>query len=228
MKTVVFDIDGVLLDLHSVLERRLRAEGYVDFSMSLVKTYDFNKTFVSQLKSYDLPLYLEQLPPHMRDTDYMGAPRQRIFEVLSDVTVFEEAELSRESIRLIKLLMDKSKDVNVIFHSVSYSSDIEAVKNRRLTEAFKGYEGRYKYVHSDGKDGKGIIENANFVVEDCIENLRQYDNVPDCERLLIMKPYNTRVYNPDHAEFFDMLNMELCGSTEKAIHRIFRMLNIAE
>ena len=71
-KSIMFDLDGVLVDLHSSLER-IVVETYPKFSCERILTYDFNKS-LDFSKVSDLFLDSDVFPS-MRDTFFgLNAP----------------------------------------------------------------------------------------------------------------------------------------------------------
>lgn len=180
-KKVVIDVDGVLLDTHSALEARLKAMGY-SFEMKRVLTYDFNKS----LPVEKVPNWLIETADKSYDF-YLNAPRSYIFREFGKAGLFQEANIYEEAIHKIKLLAS-IPDVEVIIATQSYAVDVAITKRECLLEALRGYSISYKDFIGDTK---GIVEDADYIIEDCIENLNDYN----CKKFLVDKPYNQPNFN---------------------------------
>ena len=79
-KTVVVDMDGVLLDVHPLLEKLLCEKGY-KFSMQNVLTYDFNKSLKNP------PASLVSLG-FGRKTNYLGIRREDIYSLFNSPSLW--------------------------------------------------------------------------------------------------------------------------------------------
>lgn len=189
MKRVVVDVDGVLLDIHSALEKQLQAQGY-DFSMSRVLTYDFNKS-----------LPQDKVPDWLINSDkgyefFLNVPRSKIFEELGNVELFKTADFYEDAIQEIKDMV-LSHNAQVIISTQSFTEEIANVKKERLLDRLAGYPIEYKDFIGDSK---GIIEEADYVIEDCISNIDMYD----CHKVLVSKPYNQPEFNTSKNVFKDI------------------------
>lgn len=196
-KTVVVDVDGVLHDIHAVIEKILHEQGYLDFSMSRSLTYDFNKS-----------LKPEQAPFSLRNTDnglypyWLNAPRDTIYQMFREPRIFEESVFPDAMVNALRLLC-RQESANVVIATQSYTPEVAQTKKRRIDELLKGCS--YKYVDFIGSN-KGIVDNADYVIEDCIANLDRYDeNGQSVVKILVDRPYNSEKYNISAKGFRDIL-----------------------
>ena len=117
MYKVLVDIDGVIIDLHSELEKKVR-EKYTDFSMKDVVTYNFNKTRGKSL-----------------DTE-----RSYILKLLNEPSVFANAQPYLAGVVALKKLMDfPNVQVTIASLAGSYSRntlEIAGIKMRQMKELF--------------------------------------------------------------------------------------------
>lgn len=199
MKTIVIDVDGVLHDIHAVMEKILHEQGYCDFSMSRVLTYDFNKSLTP-----------EQVPFSLRNTDngeypyWLNAPREVIYKMFSEPRIFEESVFPDDMLDALKLLC-RQDSVNVVIATQSYVPEIAQIKRRRINELLKGYS--YKYIDFIG-NSKDVVNNADCVIEDCIANLDKYDEYgQSVVKILIDRPYNPEKYNTSANGFKDIVRI---------------------
>lgn len=202
MKRVVIDVDGVLLDLHKALEDSLVRNGY-SFRMDRVLTYDFNKS----LSEDKIPNWLKQTSegyPY-----YLNAPRDEIFARFGKVELFENAYIYEDAIEEIKKLAEISY-VKVIIATQSFTDEVAKIKKQRLLSKIGNTA--VDYVDFIGNT-KGIIEGADFVIEDSISNLDMYD----CVKILISKTFNSPKYNSSKNNFNDI---RVEGSTSSAIRYV--------
>lgn len=202
MFKVVIDVDGVLLDVHTELEKRLRNLGY-DFGMDRVLTYDFNKS-----------LSQDRVPLWLMETDngydfYLNVPRSVIFEELANVELFKKADFFEDAIEKVKEL-SKLPNVQVVIATQSFTEDIAIIKRERLIEKLKGVS--IEYIDFIGSN-KGIVEGADYVIEDCIDNLDMYS----CSKVLVSKPYNQRENNTSVNKFEDIHTEQ---SSVDAVHYV--------
>lgn len=204
-KTVLIDVDGVLLDIHSELARRLRALGF-NFEMRRVLTYDFNKSLPQEL-----------YPAWLTDTsngvgDYcLNAPRNIIFDILGDTKLFEESKFYPKAISSVKELCRKGFDVCI--YTQSFTDEIAFVKQIRLQMVLNDVN--YRFVSVVGNNKPAIGHSVSYVIEDCPNNLFYYSGA---ELYLLRKPYNSLKYNPDLAQAY--CNFNRVSSAQEAIKTI--------
>lgn len=196
MRTIVVDVDGVLLDVHTALEEKLKSMGY-SFEMTDVLTYDFNRSLDSSIQAPDL-----------------GVPRDVIFKCLSDVDIFRSASIDMQAVNLIKEQV-KSGRVEFIIYTQSYNSDISAEKCKRLFSLFDGCDAvKIKSFVGEHKPTLDSVD-VSAVIEDSLENIRGYSE--SALSYLIDKPYNQRIYNECYADVFNRSTFTRCSCPAKAI-----------
>lgn len=197
MKTIVIDVDGVLSDIHAVVETIMHEKGYRGFNMNRVLTYDFNKSLSPDKAPFSLRKTDEGIFPY-----WLNAPRNEVFKQFYESRVFEEAVYSNDAIKILKLLCQE-KSVNVVISTQSYTPEVAQIKKRRISEILKEYS--YEYVDFIGDD-KGVIDNADYVVEDCIANLDKHSEAGQTViKILIDKWYNSEKYNTSANGFKDIV-----------------------
>lgn len=198
MVTVVIDLDGVTFDTQGVLEDRLKAMGYADFNLNRVLCYDFNKSLTTEGQAILMKDNDSQYPY------YCNAPREKIFSVLADPTIYEDVlvrdydnwqEGLRGSLLMLKLMANP--DFSIVFQSVCGSEEIALAKDKALKALFG--KRSYTFVPVYG-DVKPILEGASYIIED---NIRVAKNCSSDESrtdgkpllLLVKKPWNNPVYD---------------------------------
>lgn len=191
MKKVICDVDGVLLNIHTALENRLKELGF-DFSMDRVLTYDFNKSLSKEL----VPNWLKNSDTSVGEF-YLNVSRQMIFELFGQSSLFETAEFDEKAVNALKNLM-KYSCISVVIYSLSFSQEIANIKSKRLSEVFKGYN--YSFVSVVGGD-KPALGTADYIIEDSHINLPNYAD--NAVKFLIDKPYNQIQFNPSYKEIIE-------------------------
>ena len=217
MKTILFDLDGVLFDIHSTLENCIKDVNPL-FSMERVVTYDFNGSV-----SYD------DLPDWIRITDafpnekqtYRGlnADYNTIYTWLKDVELFERSKYIDNAFLMLTYL---TKYYKVVVHTLAYSYDIANFKSSTFFESLvdEKASGDISFICTVG-DFKESLVYADYVVEDCIENCLEYKNIGVENFLLIDKPYNSsQFYEKSLAE---LPKLQRFSSTYKAFDYLVKM-----
>ena len=171
MYKVLVDIDGVIIDLHSELEKRVR-ERYTDFSMKDVVTYNFNKTRGKSL-----------------DTE-----RSYIFKLLNEPSVFANAQPYLAGVEALKKLMDfPNVQVTIASLAGSYSRntlEIAGIKMRQMKELFGNSNYSLDIIIGDTKS----IYKVDYVIDDSMEYLEKY--LSNTKGYLVDKSYNTEIFYP--------------------------------
>lgn len=204
-KTVVLDVDDVLYGLNEAVEK-LVVEKYPDFSFSKVHTYNFNKSLSDEEKSVAGICNTDAW-------DGLGAPREYIMSLYGLVKPFRESKLY-DIPRLAELFIK----CNVVLHTSGLSVDVCKFKLGQLNNLLDnlGVVGDVSVqlvgsmIHiSVGGEKQGVVDRhfvskpvvvCDYVVEDCLENLRGYSN---CKMFLVDKPWNNPIYN---SSCFDVMS----------------------
>lgn len=190
MKNVVFDLDGTLVDLHSPFASRVKC-GYPLFDMNRVLTYDFNKSL--DFTKVDESFLKTEKFSDMRDIYFgLNAPRSLMFTYLSDLSLFEEAQYYDG---VIEGLVELSKVCNIIFHSLALTKEIAHYKSEMIYRDF-GQLFDFTVVTTIGRTKPALI-GMDYVVDDNIFDLADYIGNSNVELLLIDKPYNSELHNPN-------------------------------
>lgn len=173
MYKVLVDIDGVLIDLHSELEKKVR-EKYTDFSMKDVVTYNFNKTRGKSL-----------------DTE-----RSYILKLLNEPSVFANAQPYLAGVEALKKLMDfPNVQVTIASLAGSYSRntlEIAGIKMRQMKELFGSSNYSLDIIIGDTKS----IYKVDYVIDDSMEYLEKYLSNSNTKGYLVNKSYNTEIFYP--------------------------------
>lgn len=195
-KSIMFDLDGVLVDLHSSLER-IVVETYPKFSCERILTYDFNKS-LDFSKVSDLFLDSDVFPS-MRDTFFgLNAPVDYIKSELSNLRVFKEA-LYFDGV--VELLQSLSEFYNIVFHSYAYTCDIAQYKTDMIYRDFGG-KFNFSVVTSVGIK-KPALYGMDYVIEDNLFDLEEYLGCPNVNLCIIDRPYNSELFNPNLSSVFE-------------------------
>lgn len=190
-KQVVIDLDGTLFDIHREVDKVVQAKGYPNYGINRVLTYDFNKSLdISAPNAWDVVSSAEEGVGEY----FLNAPRAVIFDALSDVGIFERAEVfgGDATIKALKRLMNTEK-VFVTFYSISFTEEIAEVKRKRLWKLFGDCEEHWEYKAQLGGDLKSAI-CADFVVEDNVRAAESYSFLKTCKFCCVRRPYN----NPEN------------------------------
>lgn len=199
--TVAIDVDGCLLDIYKPLTIKLWQSGTKGFSMNRVLTYDWNKS-LSADKAPDWLIKTSAFGDY-----YLNAFRKDIIELLKCDDVFLFAEFY--SSICVGLLEKLSKVANVVINTASWTESIRQIKIDKLS-SISGISGR-AYLGA-----KEIVENADYVIDDCIAELDAY---PDgVKKFLVNAPYNQERYNDSKNNFEDIIRSI---DVTSAIHEIF-------
>lgn len=184
------DVDGVLLDIHKTLEDRLHREGYESFKMKNVVTYDFNKGFEQDTLG--------------------GVPRERIFELFEDVTLFQESSCDMQAISLIRKAAQRGHVFKI--YTLSMTAEIQRFKEKLFASWFQGVPNIFFRGTLDGS--KPAIDGVSSVIEDSHINLAKYS--PETRCLLVDKSYNRLPHNKGY-RILTAKNLVRCATTTEAV-----------
>ena len=178
MYKVLVDIDGVIMDLHTELENRVR-DSYSDFSMKDVVTYNFNKD---------------------NGKDF-GSMRGYILKLLNVPDIYLKSKPFKDGVSALKKLMDR-EGIEVTISSLAgeYNKntlEIAGIKAKQMCELFEGCKFSLDIVVGDSKQ----VYDADFVIDDCAEYLQEYSKKEGVVKYLTNKSYNTERYYPQSKDF---------------------------
>lgn len=187
-KTVVIDMDGVLLDVHPLLEKLLCEKGY-KFSMQNVLTYDFNKSLKNP------PASLVSLG-FGKKTNYLGIKRDDIYSLFNSPSLFMDSPFYAKAILRLKELC-KTRGVHVIIWTEANNDRVKNTKKCMLESVLAGYD--YEFYCSVG-ESKKAVEDADYVIDDSPFALDLYRS-SKCKKFLVDKPYNKAKYNDKNVSY---------------------------
>ena len=222
---VMVDIDGVIFDIHSYIEGRIKENVDPTYSQRNILTYDINKSLNERLDKIfeehwngstalgniykDSIQMLNYIPRSTRDV---------IFTAFKEPEVFQECKVDMSAIDLIKSLIIEG--ASVVFHTVSLSDEVKKVKEERIKTLLKGYEGEYQFCSCDNICDK-CSEDYDYVIEDCLETLVEFSKVNDkAELFLIAKSYNSPIMYGEYSHLFET-RIKRYNNTENALKYIF-------
>lgn len=194
------DVDGVLLNIDTELEKELHADGYTKFSMENVKTYDFNKSLGNEV--FSLPS--------------LGVLPSTIVTYYRRPSIFENAVEDREAIELLCKL-GKTGRVEIRLVTVCFSDEIADIKRKRFSKYFEGIPNISLEAVVGFMTKKESAFQPDGVVEDSYENLLRFDN--DVHLYLVNRGYNTLYYNPQIRLLTCRPYFERCKDTAYAIRQ---------
>ena len=205
-KSIVFDLDGTLVDTHKALESLVKDEN-PNFSVERILTYDFNKSLdFSKAPQWFLDTMEYEKLGHRNYG--LNVERKVLINLLSDLRLFRKAELF-DSVH--DTLPSIAEYYEIIFHSFAYTREIANYKSVIIDSYFKN-KFDYTMITSIGIK-KPCILNADFVVEDNLFDLEGYIG-SGTKLLLIDRPYNQELYNQDLSSVFEnslrLKNIEKC------------------
>lgn len=217
VKKIVIDLDGVVFDTQLVLQYRLNKKGYSDFSLSRILCYDFNKSLTPEGQT------LLQEGNDSRYPYFCNAPREEIFSILADPSIYDEALTTgavewqptlRASLLLSKLMAHPCFDI--VFQSVCSSRELAEAKNKALKSLFRNRNYTFEPVFEDVKPQ---IEEASYIIEDnirvaktCSVDEQMSDGKPLL--LLIRKPWNNPVYDSTIKDTDNVYNVSVASLYE--------------
>lgn len=180
-KTVLVDMDDVLINLNETTVNYLNSVGFTKLRLENFVVFKLNDG-----------IDVSKLPNSQRNLCYngLGCPRDIILEAYKSDSVFKLTKFYDGVYESMKKLCD---NFNVIIHTHSLSSDVAKFKIDLLESMFSDLDitinlcvGRYKPP----------IQQPYAVFEDCLENLLKY-NDSVCEKILIDKPWNRELFNSE-------------------------------
>lgn len=202
---IVFDMDGVLLDLHTSLEKKLKIE-YPNFTMNNVLTYDFNKSLDLSLFPFDNGLRKNNLG--------LYASYDEIIKCLNNPDIYKEALVYKNVCLLLETLSKKGHTIYITTKTMDFN--VAKYKTEQLNQLFGGLK-NVSIIVTLGKN-KSIIADADIVIEDNPFELERYLSL-NVNRYLINKSYNQVQYNRNLEDVFD--NSTRVNTTFDAINDFF-------
>lgn len=173
--TVVCDVDGVLLDIHHQLERRICRLNPL-FRMSSVLTYDFNKSLESWHN--------------------LGLEEGLVERLFSDLALYKASSFDKE---MCSSLIKLANNCNVVIYTLSSTKEIADWKYKTLDNIFREHNLKIGIKVAVG-DEKVALPSADYVIEDSIENIAKYPS--KTKGLLINKSYNRPLFNKSYSKVF--------------------------
>ena len=212
-KTIIFDIDGVLLNFHKAFEEYIQRT-YPKFSMSKVYTYDFNKSMTEEtISRLELPNFCFK----PQNNYGLSAKRDYLLESLNEVEIYEKSEPFDSIITILKKLSENG--ANIILHSYTRSNEVAAYKKKQLNEMFKEIP-NIKIIVSVGET-KPILK-GDIVIEDCIDNLLDYIGT-NTKLCLIDMPYNQTLANLEKCMLLSKEGVIRCDNIAQALNKAFNL-----
>lgn len=215
------DIDGVILDIHSYIEKIVREFADSTYSSKNILTYDLNKSLYEKL-TYLLEkgMITDVIAQHILDTHYISSEvRDMIIGEFTNPSVFKYSNLDEDCIAIIKSLMQNG--VEIVFHTVSLSDEVKKIKKERIKEALQNYEGMYKFC--DCKDAcDKCSKEYDYVVEDCLETLVDFSKKDsDAKLCMVSKTYNSPLVYAEHEDLFNTEKIKVYADAQSALMDIF-------
>lgn len=197
-KTIVIDLDGVLLDIITPVIEHIWESVDSSFNPNDIKTYDFNQS---------LPDPEDHLSTEITDT---------IYSMFGNPDLFEKACFDIPAVRALKSCIDETKEeslpVEFVIYTKCYNEDVLTVKQRRIHNIF-GDSVRFSGVI--GK--KTPFIHADAVIEDHPGALKRYTG--NTMRCLVNRFYNSKLNNP--ALYENAPEIQTFDSAEAAIFAAF-------
>lgn len=215
------DIDGVILDIHSYIEKIVREFADSTYSSKNILTYDLNKSLYEKL-TYLLEkgMITDVIAQHILDTHYISSEvRDMIIGEFTNPSVFKYSNLDEDCIAIIKSLMQNG--VEIVFHTVSLSDEVRDIKKDRISTALSYYEGSFKFC--DCKDAcDKCLKEYDYVVEDCLETLVDFSKKDsDAKLCMVSKMYNSPLIYAEHEDLFNTEKIKVYSDAKSALMDIF-------
>lgn len=192
-RTVVLDVDDVLLDLNGAVEKVV-VKKYPSFSFRKARTYGLNSSLTDEEK--------EQEGICVADPwNGLGAPKSYIMSQYATVSSYRDASWY-DMPRLAELC----RKCNVVFHTAGFTVDVCKFKVAQLNALLDRLgvtacvsvqlTGSMVFVNLGDGDTEAVLDRGfvskpalvcDYIVEDSLENLKGYSG---CKRILVDKPYN--------------------------------------
>lgn len=222
---VMVDIDGVIFDIHSYIEEKIRKDLDPTYSQRNILTYDINKSLNERLDKIfeehwnDSTALCNIYKDSIQMLNYIPrSTRDAIFKAFKEPEVFQDCRVDMNAIDLIKSLI--SEGASVVFHTVSLSDEVKMVKEERIKELLKGYEGEYQFCSCYNICEKCSSE-YDYVIEDCLETLVEFSKINDkAELFLIAKSYNSPIMYGEYSHLFET-RIKRYNNAENALNYIF-------
>lgn len=230
---VVFDADDVIFNCNGVLEELLKKRS-PSYSLSQLKTYDFNKS-LSDKDKLSLGISLED------KTNGLGVERSYIMDMITSTELFRrEQPIGDVGVGL----RDLSQKCDVSIHTSASSVDVINFKVKQINRFIEENQIEGTLVFSLTNDvrkeskclaqnglrsieftrkfGKKQVLDCDVVIEDCLENL--YDLSPSTYKVLVDMPYNQEEYNPKFYDMFVSARFKRVKDVHEAIEVVNKLL----
>lgn len=188
MTKIICDIDGVILDLHSEIEKRVQ-EKFPYYKKEMLISYDLNRTLPRWLSEDEIKYYTvsEEL-------------RHEIVKYFYDVNVFESCEIDNKVVEMLRLLISNGCDI--VFHSMSYTKEIADVKYSKLLSALEGYDFMYiPIIKSEGISKSGSSLVGDYKIDDNLLDLEPYLHKKEKGCMLVHTTYNDLKNNEEYIKY---------------------------
>lgn len=170
---IEIDLDGVIADIYSPVERLIKGEGYHNFTFDNVKTYEAKEPNI-------------------------GCPRVEMNKWFNRPEIYNIIEPYKGVEELISwLLRNKVKVV------INTKSTIEVEEGKRVwIEALKHRikDGKIHYIIETSAGLKKMLKNSRVLIEDSLENIRRS---PAETKFLISRHHNKKENNLKYISLFE-------------------------
>lgn len=214
---VMVDVDGVILDIHSHIEKTVREFADRSYSSKNILTYDLNRSLYEKLQYLmDKGLLTQAGVKHILGTHYISSDiRDMIYGEFTNPSVFKYSKLDDNCIGIIKDLM--LNGVEIVFHTVSLSAEVKNIKKERIKTALEGCEGVYKFCDCDSACDK-CLKDYDYVVEDCLETLVDFSKKDsDVKLCMVSKSYNSPLIYAEHEDLFKDDKIRIYADAQSAL-----------
>ena len=191
-KNIILDADGVLMNLHEVLEMTL-CETYPSFSINNIKSYDFNKMLKNNSHMVKELYGIDFFEKFNKDENLMlGVPRQEILRLLGDRKIYDQSTPYPNVIECLESLAEKG--VLFTIHSQGMTKEVCDSK----LEFLYHYFGRIPNINiqiSLGNNkpvliGDAIVEDNPLAIVNYYNVYKNFKRNIKIEKYLIDMPYN--------------------------------------
>ena len=168
-----FDLDGVLCDIHSALEKRIQALGYKDYRADNIKRYDMKNSGI-------------------------GCPRAVLMQNLYSPQIYDEAQPMQYAVDLVSWILKNGHEVviNTLCTQEQSKKKLEWIGN--FQSKIDG--GTCLVLLNKDYGVKQMTQDADVCIEDCIDNIRRS---PASTKILLKAPYNRLENNRDSMDVFE-------------------------
>lgn len=168
------DIDGTIADIFTPIEALIKQEGYANFTFESVLRYDAKNSCI-------------------------GCPRVVMNKWYYTPDIYNVTEPYEGAIEFIDWLLEYG--LRVIMNTKCYTKEVGIAKEKWVGEINKKLKhGKVEYIADCHLGAKRMLENANILVEDSLENIKR-SNADT--KFIFGSHHNKRKHNEKYEQVYE-------------------------